>query len=217
MQTALFTQGLDVINTLSDTLDPYAFDEAVRTQGRIQFIGVDEAGRGPLAGPVYAAAVILPSGHPLRELRDSKTVPEAERERLAAEIQKHASAWAVAWTDEKTIDQINILNAALLAMQRAVEKLGSGLPVLVDGNKTIPGIPNPQRALVKGDSRSASVAAAAILAKVGRDRHMTEMDRKYPGYFFGKHKGYPTQEHIGKIRALGPCEIHRKTFKGVSA
>jgi ribonuclease HII len=176
---------------------------------------VDEAGRGPLAGPVVAAAVLLPAGHGIAHLRDSKKVEAREREALFDQIVSRAQAYAVEFVGVREIEEGNILRAALAAMRAAVEKIGQDLLVVVDGNQRIPGIGNPQRAVVKGDNRSASVAAASILAKVSRDRYMDEMDKKYPAYGFAAHKGYGTALHMEMLRVHGPCEIHRKTFKGV--
>ncbi len=174
--------------------------------------GVDEAGAGPLAGRVYAAAVILPKGWDAPYLNDSKKVTEKRREVLFDQITAEAVAWSVAWADEKEIDEINILNARMLAMKRAV----AGLSVkpdlaLVDGNRA-PDLDCPMETVVKGDGKSASIAAASILAKVSRDRYMLEMAEQFPQYAFEKHKGYPTKLHYERLRAYGPCPIHRLTF-----
>ena len=174
--------------------------------------GVDEAGAGPLAGRVYAAAVILPKGWDALWLNDSKKVTEKRREVLYDQITAEALAWSVAWADEKEIDEINILNARMLAMERAV----AGLSVrpdlaLVDGNRA-PNLDCPLETVVKGDGKSASIAAASILAKVSRDRYMLEMAKEYPQYAFEKHKGYPTKLHYERLREHGPCPIHRLTF-----
>ena len=174
--------------------------------------GVDEAGAGPLAGRVYAAAVILPKGWDAPYLNDSKKVTEKRREVLYDQITAEALAWSVAWADEKEIDEINILNARMLAMERAV----AGLSVrpdlaLVDGNRA-PNLDCPLETVVKGDGKSASIAAASILAKVSRDRYMLEMAKEYPQYAFEKHKGYPTKLHYERLREHGPCPIHRLTF-----
>lgn len=174
--------------------------------------GCDEAGAGPLAGAVYAAAVILPAGLVIDGLNDSKQVSEKKREALFPVIQSEAVAWAVACVSEKEIDEINILNARLLAMDRAIHMLN---PVpeyaLIDGNRNR-GISIPNEMVVKGDSRSASIAAASILAKVSRDRYMAEMAKLYPQYEFERHKGYPTKRHYELLRQFGPCPIHRLTF-----
>jgi ribonuclease HII len=181
-------------------------------QGLSPICGVDEAGAGPLAGRVYAAAVILPEGWDAPYLNDSKKVTEKRREVLYDKITQEAVAWSVAWADEKEIDQINILNARMLAMERAIQGL-SVVPALalIDGNRN-QGITYPNETVVKGDSKSASIAAASILAKVSRDRYMLEMAEQYPGYGFEKHKGYPTKLHYERLRELGPCPIHRLTF-----
>ena len=176
------------------------------------FCGVDEAGRGPLAGDVYAAAVILPLDEEIPGINDSKKLSEKKRDALYEEIISRAEAWAVGIATVAEIEELNILQAAMLAMRRAVE----ALPVkpamaLVDGNKN-PALPVPSRCLVKGDGTSASVAAASIIAKVSRDRYMAEMERKYPGYLFGKHKGYGSQEHYACLDRLGPSPIHRMSF-----
>lgn len=174
--------------------------------------GVDEAGAGPLAGRVYAAAVILPEGWDAPWLNDSKKVTEKRRETLYERITAEASAWSVAWSDEKEIDRINILNARMLAMERAIQAL-SVRPALalIDGNRST-GITCRNETVVKGDARSASIAAASILAKVSRDRYMLEMAERYPQYAFERHKGYPTRLHYERLRTFGPCPIHRLTF-----
>lgn len=177
--------------------------------------GVDEAGRGPLAGPVCAAAVILPPGCELPGVRDSKHLTAEERQHLEPTIRQVATAVGVALVDVDLIDRINILQASLKAMRMAIALLGvEPERVLVDGNLT-PGSPFPETALVGGDDRSLSIAAASIIAKVTRDRHMIEMDRRYPGYGFAQHKGYGTPQHRAALRKLGPCPIHRRSFAGV--
>lgn len=174
--------------------------------------GVDEAGAGPLAGRVYAAAVILPKGWDAPYLNDSKKVTEKRREVLFDRITAEAVAWSVAWADEKEIDEINILNARMLAMERAVRGLSVKPDLaLVDGNRA-PNLDCPPETVVKGDGKSASIAAASILAKVSRDRYMLEMAKEYPQYAFEKHKGYPTKLHYERLREHGPCPIHRLTF-----
>ncbi len=174
--------------------------------------GADEAGAGPLAGAVYAAAVILPPELEIKGLNDSKKLSEKRREQLFPVIQEKAVAWAVAWVDEKEIDEINILNARLLAMKRAIEQLSPAAEyALIDGNRDA-GITIPHETVVKGDSRSASIAAASILAKVSRDRYMVEMAQQYPQYEFEHHKGYPTKRHYELLRQYGPCPIHRRSF-----
>lgn len=174
--------------------------------------GVDEAGAGPLAGPVYAAAVVLPPHLELKWLNDSKQVTPKRREILFHEIQSQAIAWAVTAVDETVIDEVNILNARLMAMERAICQLE---PVaeyaLIDGNRD-KGITLPHETVIKGDSKSASIAAASILAKVSRDHYMEEMAERYPQYQFDKHKGYPTKLHYELLDRFGPSPIHRKSF-----
>lgn len=189
-------------------------DNGILRSGRI-VAGVDEAGRGCLAGPVVAGAVILDESRPIHGLRDSKTLSEKRRNELFEQIREKALAYSVGMTSAEEIDRINILQAALLAMEKAVLALQKKPDcILIDGNsKTSLSI--EQKAIVKGDSKCASIAAASIVAKVTRDRIMTEIEMEYPGYGFSRHKGYPTKEHLGALRNLGPCPIHRKSFKGV--
>lgn len=177
--------------------------------------GVDEAGRGPLVGSVVAAAVILDPDQPIEGLNDSKKLTEKKRERLEIEIKQKALAWSVVSVDEQVIDQINILQASLLAMKRSVEALEI-VPdmVLVDGNKC-PDISHPVEAIVKGDSKVAAIAAASILAKVARDRQMLELHKTYPEYAFDRHKGYGTKLHMQLLLEHGPCPLHRKSFAPV--
>ena len=189
-------------------------EDELRAAGRT-VAGVDEAGRGCLAGPVAAGAVILDPGRPVRGLRDSKKLTEKRREELFAEIREKSAAWSVAMTGPGEIDRTNILRAALRAMEKAVEGLSVAPDfVLVDGNARI-SIAVEQRTVVGGDDRCASVAAASIVAKVTRDRLMKELETEYPGYGFSRHKGYPSKEHRESLRRLGPCPIHRKSFNGV--
>ncbi len=174
--------------------------------------GVDEAGRGPLAGPVYAAAVILKPGARIDGINDSKKLSEKKREELYDVIIENSIAYAVYSVDEKTIDEVNILNATHMAMNGAVNSLS--VPpdfVLIDGN-SIKNMTLPHETIVKGDAKSISIAAASILAKVSRDRYIIQMAEKYPEYGFEKHKGYGTKAHTEAILKYGPCEIHRKTF-----
>ena len=189
-------------------------EDELRAAGRT-VAGVDEAGRGCLAGPVAAGAVILDPGRPVRGLRDSKKLTEKRREELFAEIREKSAAWSVAMTGPGEIDRTNILRAALRAMEKAVAGLSVEPDfVLVDGNARI-SIAVEQRTVVGGDDRCASVAAASIVAKVTRDRLMKELETEYPGYGFSRHKGYPSKEHRESLRRLGPCPIHRKSFNGV--
>lgn len=177
--------------------------------------GVDEAGRGPLAGPVYAAAVILDEKHPIAGLADSKKLSESKRNHLASEIRLHAKAWAIATASAAEIDEINILQASLLAMKRAVEALTLNPDqVLVDG-LYCPDTNIPSRAIVKGDSSEAAISAASILAKTARDEAMLVMHASYPQYGFNAHKGYPTAAHLAALKLHGISPEHRKSFKPV--
>jgi ribonuclease HII len=177
--------------------------------------GVDEAGRGPLAGPVYAAAVILDPDRPVEGLTDSKLLAPAERERLAVLIRSSARAWAVSWADVHEIDAINILQASLLAMQRAVAALNVAPRLaLVDGNRA-PKFSCRAKAIIQGDLSQPAISAASILAKVERDAEMCRLARHYPGYGFENHKGYGTREHLEALDRLGVCSIHRRSFEPV--
>lgn len=191
----------------------YEFEKAAVNSGFSCICGVDEAGRGPLAGPVCAAAVILPAGAVIEGLDDSKKLTEKKRERLYDIIKQTAVAYSVAYGTLEEIETVNILEATYLAMNRAIEGL-SVKPdfALIDGNRVPRGIKIPCETVVKGDSKSMSVAAASVLAKVTRDRLMLEYDKKYPEYNFKKHKGYGTKEHTELIKQYGPCEIHRLSF-----
>ena len=177
--------------------------------------GVDEVGRGPLAGPVIAAAVILDPEQPIYGLADSKSINEKKREKLAQEIMLKSRAWAIARAEVYEIDELNILQASLLAMCRSVDALNikPGL-VLVDG-KHCPEMELPVKAIIKGDTKVAAISAASIIAKVARDREMTDLDHEYPGYGFAVHKGYPTMAHIQALKQLGACPIHRRSFAPV--
>jgi ribonuclease HII len=178
--------------------------------------GVDEAGRGPLAGPVCAAAVILRPGRIPVGLDDSKRLTAALREALVPEIESSAQAWAVAWASIAEIDSLNILHASLLAMRRAVQALGiTPTLALVDGNRCPDGLPCVARPLVGGDGLEPAISAASILAKVARDREMCRLDREHPEYGFARHKGYGTPEHLAALRRHGPCAIHRRSFAPV--
>ena len=178
--------------------------------------GVDEAGRGPLAGPVFAAAVVFDKDTYIEEINDSKKLSEKKREELFDVIREKALYYNIVSVDEKEIDHINILNAALKAFEMAVTGLEE-LPdvTLIDGNRCSKDFPTLAETIVKGDAKSMSIAAASILAKVARDRYIVALDEKYPEYNFKKHKGYPTKEHLEAVAKYGPCPIHRLTFKGV--
>ena len=172
--------------------------------------GIDEAGRGPLAGPVFAAAVILDPARTIEGLRDSKLLTPQARERLAGEVKQKALAWAVASSDVAEIDRLNILNATLLAMRRAFDALGVRPgEAVVDGNR-IPALGCPTRPIVKGDRLVPAISAASILAKTTRDAMLLELDRAYPAYGFAEHKGYATREHLAALQRHGPCPAHRR-------
>jgi len=178
--------------------------------------GVDEAGRGPLAGPVYAAAVILDPARPIAGLRDSKLLSAARREHLAVEIRASALAWAVASADVAEIDSLNILQATLVAMRRAVLALAPApTEALIDGNQ-VPRLTCPARAIVKGDRDVAAISAASILAKTARDAVLRELHTLYPLYGFAQNKGYGTPEHLAALAQHGPCDAHRRSFAPVS-
>ena len=184
-----------------------AYDNGYKT-----VCGVDEAGRGPLAGPVFAAAVVLRKGQIIEGVNDSKKLSEKKREKLFDEIIEHALAYSIKSCDNFTIDDINILAATMQTMKNAVDSLTIKPDIVfVDGNR-LPELDIPAEYVIHGDAVSASIAAASILAKVSRDRFMYEMDKKYPEYDFAKHKGYGTKLHYEKLREFGPCEIHRLTF-----
>ena len=181
----------------------------------VPWAGVDEAGRGPLAGPVVAAAVMLDRACPIAGLADSKTLSEARREELAGQIRAHASAWALGMASVEEIDRLNILQATLLAMQRAVQGLAiAPALVLVDGNRA-PRLSCPVRTVVRGDATVQAISAASILAKVARDAMLRDLDTQYPGYGFSRHKGYPTAEHLRALECLGPSVVHRVSFAPV--
>lgn len=182
---------------------------------QILIAGVDEVGRGPLAGAVVAAAVILDANHPIAGLADSKTLSEKRREALAEEIYQHALAWALGRAEVEEIDTLNILRASLLAMQRAVEQLSvTPHEVWVDGTFS-PKINYITKTFVRGDKLIPAISAASIIAKVSRDREMLELDQCFPGYGFARHKGYPTQAHREALQRLGACPIHRRSFAPV--
>lgn len=194
----------------------WGYEREALAAGLAPVCGCDEAGAGPLAGRVYAAAVILPAEVELPGLDDSKKLTTRQREVLFSLIQERATAWAVAWVEAEEIDRTDILSARMKAMQLAIDALAvKSAFALIDGNRDKGKhftIMTPHRCIVKGDSLSASIAAASVLAKVSRDRYMVEMDGKYPGYGFAKHKGYGTRAHYTALDELGPCEIHRKSF-----
>ncbi len=176
--------------------------------------GIDEVGRGPLAGPVVAAAVILPKDVDIYYLNDSKQLSEKKRESLYDEIMEKAIAVGIGFADEKCIDEINILQADYVAMRIALSQLSVTPDVLLNDAVIIPEVDIKQEKIIKGDAKSVSIAAASIIAKVTRDRYMVEMDEKYPGYGFAKNKGYGSAAHIEAIKTNGPCEIHRRSFIG---
>ena len=194
----------------------YQYEQKAREAGYTCVCGCDEAGAGPLAGPVYAAAVILPLGLDIDGLDDSKKLTEKKREALFPVIQEQALAWAVARVEAEEIDQTDILSARMKAMQLAMDALAIQPDfALVDGNRDRGkrfAITTPHRCIVKGDSLSASIAAASVLAKVSRDRFMAEMAKVYPQYGFEKHKGYGTKLHYEMLQVYGPCPIHRRSF-----
>lgn len=179
--------------------------------------GVDEAGRGPLAGPVTAAAVILDPAHPIEGLKDSKKLSEVQRDLLAEQIKKHALAWSIAKSSVEEIDTLNILQATMLAMRRAVEGLIiTPSLALIDGNRC-PVMPIRSEAIVKGDDKVAAISAASILAKTARDHLLAELHRVYPQYALDQHKGYPTALHLARLKEFGVSAIHRKSYAPVKA
>lgn len=191
----------------------YEYEKAALLRGFNYICGVDEAGRGPLAGPVCAAAVILPVDTVIEGLNDSKKLSEKKREALFEIIKEKAVAYSIAFGTVEEIEEVNILEATFIAMNRAVDGLSVKADfALVDGNRPPKNIKIPCETIVKGDSKSQSIAAASILAKVTRDRLMLEYDLKYPEYEFKKHKGYGTKVHTELIKKYGPCEIHRMSF-----
>lgn len=193
-------------------MNMWEVESLYREKGYRAICGADEAGAGPLAGRVYAAAVLLPFGLEIPGVDDSKKLTEKRREALFPIIQEKALAWSVQWVSAEEIDRINILNARLKAMDMAIQALDPPADfALIDGNR-VAGIRCPHAAIVGGDAKSLNIAAASILAKVSRDRYMVEMDRLYPQYGFAKHKGYPTKEHKEAIRTYGLCPIHRKSY-----
>ena len=193
-------------------MDLWELENEFYEEGFELLCGVDEAGRGPLAGPVYAAAVVLPRGFEIDGLNDSKKLTEKKREALFAPICEAAICFGIARAEVEEIEALNILNATYLAMNRAIEKLAPAPSLaLIDGNRNT-GIHFPSRTVVKGDARCADIAAASVLAKVSRDRFMTEMAERYPQYGFEAHKGYGTAAHYAALREFGPSPIHRLSF-----
>ena len=194
----------------------WTLEEAARGRGALSIAGLDEVGRGPLFGPVVAAAVILPNGCLLHGLNDSKKLTEKKRVELNVEIRANAVSWAIAAVDAESIDRINIRQASLLAMRRAVEQL-TIIPdfLLIDGRDTIDW-ECPQQAVVHGDGISFSIAAASVIAKVHRDRLLVELDARFPGYGLAQHKGYPSPAHLAALERLGPTPLHRKSYHPVA-
>ena len=200
------------MNKDNESIDWLLYENNALSKGYKFVCGVDEAGRGPLAGPVFAAAVILPEGKIIEGVNDSKKLSEKKREELFDKIREEAFAYSIAYASEKEIDELNILNATYLAMKRAVEGLNIKADyALIDGNR-MPPLNIEGETIVKGDAKSASIAAASILAKVSRDRLMLELAEKYPQYQFEKHKGYGTKLHYEMLDKYGPSNIHRQTF-----
>lgn len=196
-----------------ESIDWLEFENNAYSKGFSVVCGVDEAGRGPLAGPVFAAAVILPRNYIIDGVNDSKKLSEKKREELFEKIKQEALCYSIASVDEKIIDEINILNATFLAMEKAVKGLEIEPDfVMIDGNRAPKNLDAQLQTVVKGDARSASIAAASILAKVSRDRYMLEMAEKYPEYCFEKHKGYGTKLHYEMLDKFGPSSIHRQSF-----
>jgi ribonuclease HII len=192
------------------------FETPLWAEGFRNIAGVDEAGMAPLAGPVCAGTAILPRGYRLEGLDDSKKIAtEARREALADAVKRDAVAWAVGWASVEEIDQLNIYHAGLLAMRRAVEALAVRPDYVLVDARTVPGLEQPQRGIIKGDAQSLSIAAGAILAKTTRDRLLAELDAKHPGYGLAAHKGYPTSAHLDAITRLGVLPIHRRSFAPV--
>ena len=194
----------------------WTLEEAARKRGALRIAGLDEVGRGPLFGPVVAAAVILAPGFQLDGLTDSKKLSEKKRTEFDVEIRANAVAWAIAEVDAETIDRINIRQASLLAMRLAVEQLALSPDfLLIDGRDTI-AWDCPQQAVIKGDGTSFSIAAASVLAKVHRDRLIVELDGKFPGYGLAQHKGYPCPAHLAALEMLGPTPLHRRSYHPVA-
>ena len=193
-------------------MDIYQYDQSLRMQGYLRVAGIDEAGRGPLAGPVVAAAVVLKKGITIAGLRDSKKVPEDERKSLFSLIQDASEAIGIGIVGPEDIDRLNILRATRQSMEMALAKLSAIPDILIIDALSLPSVSIQQRSPVKAESVSASVAAASIIAKCTRDKIMLEYHDQYPVYNFGKHKGYATKEHLDMLQRFGPCPIHRKGF-----
>jgi ribonuclease HII len=192
-----------------------AFEQKLWDKQLVHVAGTDEVGMGPLAGPCMAAAVILPHDFRARGLNDSKQLDEADLVRLTAEIKAKAVAWCVAEASVAEIDSINIRNAGMLAMKRAVDGLSVKPHALLLDARELPGLAIPQQGIIKGDAKSLTIAAASVLAKTTRDLLMVELDAKYPGYGLAKHKGYPAPDHLAALKKLGPCVLHRRSFAPV--
>jgi len=203
---------INVIKKQSNLIEPAEFRHSVTS-----YAGIDEAGRGPLAGPVYAAAVVLDDHPRWQHLRDSKVLSVEKRDQLFAEIQDYAPAWSIAHCEVAEIDEHNIFYASLLAMQRAFENITKSVELAITDGKFAPELSVPCLSMVKGDRHVASISAASILAKVARDREMCRLDEEFPLYNFAKHKGYPTSEHLAKLNEHGPCCHHRTSFRPVAA
>jgi ribonuclease HII len=194
----------------------FAIEEAARRLGALRIAGVDEVGRGPLFGPVVAAAVILPKGFQLRDLNDSKQLTEKKRNELNIEIRANSVAWAIAAVDVETIDRINIRQASLLAMRLAVNQLALSPDYLLIDGRDIIDWPCPQQPVIQGDATCLSIAAASVLAKVHRDRLLVDFDNQFPGYGLARHKGYGVPEHLAALARLGPTPLHRKSFHPIA-
>lgn len=190
------------------------FEEQARAEGYAVVAGMDEVGRGALCGPVVACAVVLGDGFDASGVDDSKRLTARQREELSARVREKAAAFSVGIADPREIDRLNILRATHLAMTRAVSGLGIGPDVILVDALTVPGVPTPQRPIIKGDALSVSIAAASIVAKVVRDEMMRECDRRYPGYGLAHNMGYASDDHRQALRRLGPSEIHRRSFHG---
>jgi ribonuclease HII len=198
-------------------IDLLYFERSAHKSGALRVAGLDEVGRGPLAGPVVAAAVVFPKGLLIPGVTDSKQLTEGQREQFYTLIIDAAVTYGIGIVDERTIDEVNIREASIIAMERALEAITPAPDhLLIDGNFILPRVSIPQKAIIKGDCRSHSIAAASILAKVTRDRIMRDLHERYPRYNFQKHKGYCTAEHLSLLKQHGPCDAHRKSFQPVA-